>query len=68
MIVLGDDECLLVDVPGAYFCAIDLRVEPFSMARDTASGAKDLWVYFVVAIPVLASAFLIARPPNRGIL
>lgn len=38
------------------------------MARDTALGAKDLWVYFAVTIPVLASAFLIARPPNGGIL
>jgi hypothetical protein len=40
----------------------------FSMAGDTAPGAKDFWVYFAVAIPVLALVFLIARPPNRGIL
>lgn len=40
----------------------------FSMARDTAPGAKDFWVYFAVAIPVLAIVFLIARPPNRGIV
>jgi Mg2+ and Co2+ transporter CorA len=40
----------------------------FSMAGDTAPGAKYFWVYFAVAIPVLALVFLIARPPNRGIL
>jgi hypothetical protein len=39
----------------------------FSMAGDTAPGAKDSWVYFAVAIPALALVFLIARPPNRGI-
>lgn len=40
----------------------------FGMAEDIASGAKDFWVYFAVAIPLLALVFPIARPPNRGIL
>jgi hypothetical protein len=40
----------------------------FSMAGDIAPGAKHFWVYFAVAIPVLAVVFLIARPPNWGIL
>jgi hypothetical protein len=40
----------------------------FSMVGDTAPDAKHFWVYFAVAIPVLALVFLIARPPNRGIL
>jgi Mg2+ and Co2+ transporter CorA len=40
----------------------------FSMSEDTAPGSEGFWVYFAVAIPLLALVFLIAGPHNGGIM
>jgi hypothetical protein len=51
----------LVFVPLTYVSSI------FSMTGDTAPGRKFFWVYFAVAIPMLAVVFLVARPPRKAI-
>jgi hypothetical protein len=35
----------------------------FSMNTDTLPGSSKFWIYFVVAIPVTALVFLVAKPP-----
>lgn len=46
------------------FVPLSFTSSLFSMNTDISPGGRQFWIYFVVAIPITAAAFLLARPPG----
>lgn len=46
------------------FVPLSFTSSLFSMNTDVSPGSRHFWIYFVVAIPITAAAFLLARPPS----
>jgi Mg2+ and Co2+ transporter CorA len=46
------------------FIPLSFTSSLFSMNTDIGPGGRHFWIYFVVAIPITAATFLLARPPG----
>lgn len=46
------------------FVPLSFTSSLFSMNTDVSPGGSKFWIYFAVAIPITAAAFLLARPPG----
>ncbi|CRG91620.1 Cytoplasmic dynein 2 heavy chain 1 [Talaromyces islandicus] len=46
------------------FVPLSFTSSLFSMNADISPGGRQFWIYFAVAVPITAAAFLLARPPG----